>query len=87
MTHSSSDGDQTIRPATGIDSYREARTEFFRKAKEAKAAGLVTQQEIDMIYRPGTRKQNYWKRHTYDLEWVIRDRLKERAEKAKADGG
>lgn len=51
---------------------------FFETAKRAVRAGLITEAEVKIIYRPGTRKQNYWGRHLEDLNWLIAERTAKR---------
>jgi len=81
MSQNLSNDETGIRPEAGL-SISEARREFFRVAAEAVRDGLITQKEVDVIYRPGSRKQVYFSRHLYDLNWLIRDRRLERQEKA-----
>jgi hypothetical protein len=53
---------------------REAQTEFHRLAAAAIRAGVLTEQERDIICRRGHRKQVYWARHLLDLRAVLKDR-------------
>lgn len=72
MNQTSNDVDQKTHPVTGRDILSEARIVFFKRANQAIQAGEVTLQEVEIIYRPGTRKQNYWARHLRDLEeWIV----------------
>jgi hypothetical protein len=46
-------------------------------ASKAIKAGLLTEDERDMICRAGTRKRNYWCRHLRDLQEILRRRQDE----------
>jgi hypothetical protein len=52
-------------------------TEYYSLARLAERAGLITDQEIKLIARPNTRKQNYWARHVYDLKVVLWKRVQD----------
>lgn len=64
-----------IQAATGKDSspvnYRKI---FFDIADQGIKAGKITQDQVEIIYRPKSRKQNYWARHIRDLVSILSDR-------------
>lgn len=47
---------------------------FFEIARQAIGAKVITRAEVEIIYRPGSRKENYWTRHVRDLVSVLADR-------------
>lgn len=47
---------------------------FFEIARQAIKAQKITRAEVEIIYRPHTRKTNYWARHIRDLVSVLADR-------------
>lgn len=49
---------------------------FHQLAADAISAGLVSQREVEIISRPGTRKANYWARHLRDLTNLVNRRKK-----------
>ena len=57
----------------------QCRTDFWELAHRSIAYGIVTQEEVSAIYRPGTRKQGYWCRHLRDLQSIVEERKAKRA--------
>lgn len=53
------------------------RARFLHLAREAIAAGLISEDEAKVICRYGTNKMRYWHRHVRDLETVIATRKSE----------
>ena len=52
----------------------QARTAFYKLARQAIGAGLLTTAERDTICRAGHRKQRYWLRHLADLKALLDER-------------
>lgn len=52
--------------------------QFWKLARDAIARNLVTEEEVSMICRLGTRKQDYWARHLRDLRALVDRRQEER---------
>ena len=52
----------------------QAMTLFFVIARQAIQKKQITNEIVRTIYRPRTRKQNYWKRHLMDLIGILHER-------------
>jgi len=58
----------------------QCRADFWELAHRSIAYRLVTQAEVAVIVRPGTRKEAYWCRHLKDLQELVSQRKKSRNE-------